>query len=116
MTSTLATANVICSYVGRPADPHSRFFKLALGLFPLVPIALIASGLNPFRALVLSQVVLSLQLPLTIVPLLLLARRRDVMGDLRLRSLGSSVGWLIAAVIVGLNLFLLYQTFFPGGI
>ncbi len=116
VTSTLATANVICSYLGRPADPHSRFFKLALGVFPLAPIVLIASGLNPFRALVLSQVVLSLQLPLTIVPLLLLARRREVMGDLHLRALGYTVGWLVAAVIIGLNLFLLYQTFVPRGI
>ena len=116
VTSTLATANVICSYLGRPADPHSRLFKQAVALVPIVPIIVIASGLNPFRVLILSQVVLSLQLPLTIVPLLLLARRRDVMGDMRLHSLGSSVGWLIATVIIGLNLFLLYQTFFPGGI
>ena len=107
---------MICSYLGRPADPHSRLFKQAVALVPIVPIIVIASGLNPFRVLILSQVVLSLQLPLTIVPLLLLARRRDVMGDMRLHSLGSSVGWLIATVIIGLNLFLLYQTFFPGGI
>jgi manganese transport protein len=116
VTSTLATANVICSYLGRPADPHSRLFKQAVALMPIIPIVIIAIGFNPFKALILSQVVLSLQLPLTIVPLLLLARRRDVMGDMHLRSLGSSVGWLIATVIIGLNLFLLYQTFFPGGI
>ena len=44
--------------------------------------------------------VLSLQLPLTIVPLLLLARRRDVMGDMHLRSLGSSVGWLVNSAMI----------------
>jgi manganese transport protein len=103
VTSTLATANVICSYLGRPADPHSRLFKQAVALMPVIPIIIIAIGFNPFKALILSQVVLSLQL--------LLARRQDVMGDMRLRSLGSSVGWLIAAIIIGLNMFLLYQTF-----
>jgi manganese transport protein len=111
VTSTLATANVICSYLGRPADPHSRLFKQAVALMPVIPIIIIAIGFNPFKALILSQVVLSLQLPLTIVPLLLLARRHDVMGDMRLRSLGSAVGWLIATIIIGLNMFLLYQTF-----
>jgi manganese transport protein len=116
VTSTLATANVVCSYLGRPADPHSRLFKRAVALFPIMPIVIIAVGFNPFKALILSQVVLSLQLPLTIVPLLLLARRQDVMGELRLRTVGSALGWLIAVVIIGLNLFLLYQTFFPGGI
>jgi manganese transport protein len=111
VTSTLATANVVCSYLGRPADPHSRLFKQAVALVPIVSIVIIAVGFNPFRALILSQVVLSLQLPLTIVPLLLLARRRDVMGDMRLHSIGSAVGWLIAVIIIGLNMFLLYQTF-----
>jgi Mn2+/Fe2+ NRAMP family transporter len=40
-------------------------------------------GLNTFRILILSQVVLSIQLPFTLVPLLILCRNRNLMGDFR---------------------------------
>ena len=76
----------------------------------------IVAGVEPFRALILSQVVLSIQLPLTIVPLLVLSRRQGVMGAMRLRGLGVATGWLVAAIIIGLNGFLLYQTFLSGGV
>jgi len=59
-------------------------------------------------------VVLSIQLPLTIIPLLVLSRRRAVMGDLKMGRLGTVTGWSVAALIIGLNVFLLYETFAGG--
>jgi Mn2+/Fe2+ NRAMP family transporter len=38
-----------------------------------------------------------------------------VMGDMKLGRLGTVAGWTVAAVIIGLNVFLLYETFFGGG-
>ena len=116
ITSSLATANVITGYLGRPEDPHSRLYRLGIIVMAAPAVALIAAGLNAYRALILSQVVLSLQLPLTIVPLLLLSRRRDVMGDLRAGRASMVCGWAVAAIIIGLNVFLLYQTFLPKGL
>jgi manganese transport protein len=78
-------------------------------------VVLIMIGLNAYRALILSQVVLSLQLPLTIIPLLILTRRRSVMGELRSGNISMVAGWLLATIIIGLNVFLLYQTFSPKG-
>ena len=49
----------------------------------LPAVVLIVIGLNAYRALILSQVVLSIQLPFTIIPLLILSRRRAVMGDMK---------------------------------
>jgi manganese transport protein len=115
ITSSLATANVVTGYLGKPEDPHSRIYRLGLIVLALPAVVLIIVGLNPFRALILSQVVLSIQLPLTIIPLLVLARRRTVMGDDRMGTLALVTGWLVAAVIIGLNVFLLYQTFWGGG-
>jgi manganese transport protein len=115
ITSSLATANVVTGYLGKPEDPHSRIYRLGLIVLALPAVVLIIAGLNPFRALILSQVVLSIQLPLTIIPLMVLARRRTVMGDERMGTLAVVTGWLVAAVIIGLNVFLLYQTFWGGG-
>ena len=74
VTSSLAEANVVTGYLGRPEDPHSRAYKVGLVALRCRPWCIIAVGLNAYKALILSQVVLSLQLPLTIIPLLLLVR------------------------------------------
>jgi len=110
ITSSMATANVVTGYLGRPEDTHSRLYRASLVLIAVPAMAIIASGLDPYRVLILSQVVLSVQLPLTIVPLLWLSRRRTVMSDERTGSAMTVVGALIAAVVIGLNVFLLYQT------
>jgi manganese transport protein len=116
ITSSLATANVVTGYLGKPEDPHSRLYRVGMVAMAVPAVVLIMIGLNAYRALILSQVVLSLQLPLTIIPLLILTRRRSVMGELRSGNLSMVAGWLLAAIIVGLNVFLLYQTFFPKGL
>ncbi len=116
ITSSLATANVVTGYLGRPEDPHSRLYRFGMVAMAAPAVLLIMIGLNAYRALILSQVVLSLQLPLTIIPLLLLTRRASVMGDMRSGSRTMVSGWLLAAIIIGLNVFLLYQTFFPKGL
>jgi manganese transport protein len=61
---------------------------------------------------VLSQVVLSFGIPFALVPLILLTRRRDLMGDHVNRRATTAVAGVVAAMIIGLNAFLLYQTFF----
>jgi len=116
ITSSLATANVVTGYLGRPEDPHSRLYRLGMVVMAAPAVLLIMIGLNAFRALILSQVVLSLQLPLTIVPLLVLTRRASVMGAMRSGDRAMVLGWLVAAIIIALNVFLLYQTFFPKGL
>jgi manganese transport protein len=67
-------------------------------------------GVDPSRALVISQVVLSFGIPFALVPLVLLTRRRDVMGALVNRRITTLVAAVVAALISALNAFLLYQT------
>jgi manganese transport protein len=69
-------------------------------------------GLDPSRSLVISQVVLSFGIPFALVPLVLLTRRRDIMGALVNRPLTTAVGAVVAALIIALNGFLLFDTFF----
>jgi manganese transport protein len=74
-------------------------------------LIVLAVGVNPTKALVLSQVVLSFGIPFALVPLLLLTRRRDVMGILVNRRVTTVTASIAAALIIALNLFLLVRTF-----
>jgi manganese transport protein len=75
-------------------------------------LIILAVGLNPSRSLVISQVVLSFGIPFALIPLLIFCRNRNVMGTLVNHSLTTAVATVVVTMIVSLNLFLIYQTFF----
>ena len=84
-------------------------------LVTMVPsVAVIILGIDPTRALVMSQVVLSFALPFPVIPLVFFTRRKDVMGVLVNKPLTTAAAGLAAAVILGLNVYLVYQTFAGG--
>jgi manganese transport protein len=73
-------------------------------------LIVIALGADPTRTLVLSQVVLSFGLPFAVIPLVAFTARRDIMGILVNRRPTTIAASIIAALIIVLNLYLLYQT------
>jgi manganese transport protein len=77
----------------------------------LPAIVVLAIGVSPTRALVLSQVVLSFGIPFALIPLVLLTRRKDIMGIHVNRRATTWISVAIAALISALNIFLLAQTF-----
>jgi manganese transport protein len=85
---------------------------LRRGITMAPALVVLAVGLDPSRSLVISQVVLSFGIPFALVPVVLLTRRRDIMGPLVNRPLTTAVAAVVATVISALNIFLLYQTFF----
>jgi manganese transport protein len=85
------------------------FLRRAITLAPALVI--LAIGLAPTSALVISQVVLSFGIPFALVPLLMIARRRDVMGALANPGWLTAVACLLASLIIALNVFLLFQVF-----
>ena len=79
-------------------------------LITMVPaFAIIAIGLDPLKMLVLSQVVLSFGIPFALIPLILFTSDRKLMGSQVNEKKTVAAAWLVAAVIIGLNLLLLYQ-------
>ena len=74
-------------------------------------LVVLAIGVDPTKALVISQVVLSFGIPFALIPLVLLTRRKDVMGALVNRPITTAVAAVVAAIISGLNVFLLLDTF-----
>ncbi|MGA5310969.1 Nramp family divalent metal transporter [Micromonospora taraxaci] len=79
-------------------------------LVTLVPaLAVLAIGLDPTRALVLSQVILSFGIPFALIPVVAFTRRRDLMGNLVNHPLTTAAASLVAVLVVALNAFLLWQ-------
>lgn len=79
----------------------------------MVPaLIVIALEFDPTQTLVLSQVLLSFGIPFALIPLVLFTRRHDIMGGLVNRKLTTIAVSIVAALIVSLNIFLLYETFF----
>jgi manganese transport protein len=83
------------------------FLRRAITLFPALLI--LALGVNPTDALVGSQVVLSFGIPFALVPLVIFASDREIMGKLVNPRWLSAVVAVLAAMIIALNVFLLYE-------
>jgi manganese transport protein len=77
-------------------------------------LIVIFAGWEPTRVLVLSQVMLSFGLPFAIIPLAYFTSKRSLMGDLVNRRVTTVAAWSVTALIVSLNIFLLYATFSGG--
>ena len=79
-------------------------------LVTMIPaFVVVGLGVNSTQALVMSQVVLSIVLPIPMVALLLLTARRDVMGGFVNKRLTTVIAVLAAALVLALNLVLLAQ-------
>jgi manganese transport protein len=83
--------------------------RRAVTMLPGVLVVL--AGVNPMKALLMSQVCLSFVLPVAILSMLVITSRKDLMGEFVNRPLTKFLGGAIAAVIIGLNAVLLFLTF-----
>lgn len=107
VTAAMAGGSVFAGIFIEPfdiSDPHSR---IGLGITLLGAVAAIMLLSDPFKGILWSQIALSLQLPLTIIPLILLTSSRKVMGEYANRRLGAVVLWIVGLVVIGLNIALL---------
>jgi len=99
VTASIAGGTVFSGYLGKETDLGGRWFRMGV-LLTLVPATVaIMFVRDPLRALILSQVCLSAQLPLTMLPILLLTRSRRVMG-----TFASGVFETGAMVVTGLGI------------
>jgi manganese transport protein len=117
MTSLLASglsSSVVGTMAGQTIMQDFVRFRIPLSvrrLATMVPaIVVVAMGVDSTQALVLSQVVLSLVLPVPMIALLVLSGRRDVMGSFVTRRVTRVTAIVAAAVVLALNMVLLLQT------
>ncbi len=109
VTAALAGGSVFAGIFHEPydiGDPHSRaglLLTLVGALVCILPLA------DPFTGILWSQVVLSLQLPFTMIPLILLTSSRKVMGAYANSRRNVFSLWLVSGVVIVLNLALLAE-------
>ncbi len=84
-------------------------FRRIITMLPGVIVILI--GINPMKALVLSQVSLSFALPVAIIPMLMITSKRKFMNEFTNKKWVNVLGVLIVSMIVIFNAVLLYLTF-----
>jgi manganese transport protein len=111
-----ASSSSVGTYAGQVVMSGFISFRIPLVLrraLTMVPaLVVLALGVNPTNALVLSQVVLSFGIPFALVPLAVLTARRDIMGAHVNRPATAVLAWACVGLITALNGFLLYQQFF----
>ena len=109
-----ASSSSVGTYAGQVVMAgfiNLRIPLLARRAITMIPaLIVLAIGVSPTSALVLSQVVLSFGIPFALIPLVLLTRRRDVMGTHVNKPITTKIAWATAALITTLNIFLLAQT------
>jgi manganese transport protein len=82
--------------------------RLGVRLLTMAPtVVAVLLAVRPVSLLVLSQVVLSMQLPFSVIPLVRFTSDRKLMGDLVNAPFTKLLAWASAAIIAGLNLLLL---------
>lgn len=84
------------------------YLRRAITMAP--PILIIALGLNATVALVWSQVILSFGIAFALIPLIIFTSNPKIMGGLVNRKWVTYTSWVIAAITVALNLFLIYSS------
>jgi manganese transport protein len=115
LTGTLAGQIVMEGFVNIRLRPWlRRLITRLIAIIPAVIVVWLYGERGTGALLILSQVVLSLQLPFAVIPLVMFTSSRAKMGDFVSPLWVQLLAWSVAVVITGLNAWLLYQTFFGG--
>ena len=112
LTGTLAGQIVMEGFLNLRLKPWLR--RLITRLLAIVPAAIVIGVMGEGQVtmlLILSQVVLSFQLPFAVIPLVKFTGDRRLMGQFVNRRATVVLGWVVATVIIGLNGCLLWLTF-----
>jgi len=108
-TGTLAGQSIMDGLLGTHINKYlRRLVTRIINVFPTTLAILI--GLNPLSLLVYSQVILSLMIPLPMIPLIIYTRRKGLMGEFVNKNITTILGVLSAALIIALNIYLLITT------
>lgn len=92
-----------------------RLLTRGIAIVPVVAVTAIYGERGTSNLLVFSQVLLSLQLPFAVVPLVLFVTDRRKMGRFVVGRSMALLAWGATALIIGLNLKLIYDAAFGGG-
>ncbi|MFN6540846.1 MAG: Nramp family divalent metal transporter [Nostoc sp. EkiNYC01] len=111
LTATLAGQIVMEGFLQfRLPSWLRRLVTRLLAIIPALITIIIFGERSTSSLIVLSQVILSLQLPFAVIPLVMFTSNRRLMGEFVNPLWLKSLAWLVAIIIVGLNVWLLLQS------
>ncbi|MBI1912378.1 MAG: Nramp family divalent metal transporter [Deltaproteobacteria bacterium] len=111
ITACLAGGTVFTGFLGKEIDAQKIWFRGGVLITAVPAILLIMILKNTYMTLIWSQVILSIQLPLTIIPLIILTRSRKVMGRYANGRFENFLMYLCGGIIIFLNILLLLSFF-----
>jgi manganese transport protein len=115
VTATLAGQIVMEGFLHlRLPNWARRLITRGIAIVPVVIVTAIYGERGTSQLLVFSQVILSMQLPFAVIPLVRFVSDRRKMGDFAISRPVAAIAWIVAGIIVTLNVKLLYDTLFGG--
>lgn len=111
ITSGMAGGSIFAGLFGEPFDVKDNHSRIGIGISLILALILIFVIGDPFKALIISQMVLSIQLPLTIFLQIYLTSSKEVMGKYANTKFTTVLMLLIGCVVAFLNI-LLFISFF----
>jgi manganese transport protein len=112
VTAGMAGSTVFAAMFGETYDIRDLHSKLGAGVTLLLATAGIFLIGDPFKALLLSQMLLSVQLPITVLTQIRLTSSPAVMGKYANTPLLRALLWAVAAIVIALNLMLAWSLIF----
>ena len=113
LTGTLAGQIVMEGFLNIQLRPWlRRLLTRSIAVVPALVVILLYGEKGAGQLLVLSQVMLSFQLSCAVVPLVLFTSSRAKMGVFANSAVVRITAWLVSGIIIALNVYLLFQTFF----
>ncbi len=113
LTGTLAGQIVMEGFLHIRLKPWlRRLITRLIAIIPAFIVTLLMGEHGTASLLVLSQVILSMQLSFAVIPLVIFTNDKTKMGSFANKKLLKIIAWTVSAIILLLNLYLLYDTFF----
>jgi manganese transport protein len=112
ITASMAGASIFAGFFKEPLDlkdNHSRLGALITVVGAIIVIFFLG---NPFQGLIWSQVILSIQLPFTIIGLVYLTSSKKVMGEYKNKMFNKVVLGIIGTIVITLNIYLVITILF----
>lgn len=115
VTATLAGQIIMEGFLHlRIPDWARRLLTRGLAVVPVVVATALYGEAGTAKLLVFSQVILSMQLPFAVIPLVRFVSSRHLMGGFVTGRLTTGIAWLVCTLIVVLNIKLIYDTWIAG--
>jgi len=109
LTAGMAGGSIFAGIFQKPFNSSDRHSRMGIYVTLFGALGIILFLQDPFQGLLWSQIILSIQLPLTMVPLIVLTSSSRVMGKYANTPGNQILLWTVAAVVVFLNVMLLIQ-------